>query len=83
MSLSGVRGSHKVYVYLEYHSVCPLVGIGTAPYPAPSPLPETIVYPPPPPNQRGGARSPAGEGEGESQFGRLEKKLSTLSDLWG
>jgi hypothetical protein len=26
--------------------------------------------------------SPAGEGVGESQFRRLEKKLSTLSTLW-
>jgi hypothetical protein len=27
-------------------------------------------------------KSPAGEGVGESQFRRLEKKLSTLSTLW-
>jgi hypothetical protein len=33
-------------------------------------------------SQGGGARSPAGEGVGESQFQRLEKKLSTLSTLW-
>jgi hypothetical protein len=31
---------------------------------------------------KGGARSPAGEGLGESQFRRLEKKLSTLPTLW-
>ncbi len=30
----------------------------------------------------GGAESPAGEGLGESQFRRLEKKLSTLPTLW-
>jgi hypothetical protein len=30
----------------------------------------------------GGAHSPAGEGLGESQFRRLEKKLSTLPSLW-
>jgi hypothetical protein len=29
----------------------------------------------------GGAQSPAGEGFGESQFQRLDKKLSTLSTL--
>ncbi len=29
-----------------------------------------------------GAHSPAREGLGESQFRRLEKKLSTLSTLW-
>ncbi len=36
-----------------------------------------------PPGTKGrGAYSPAGEGEGESQFRRLEKKLSTLPTLW-
>jgi hypothetical protein len=30
----------------------------------------------------GGAHSPADEGLGESQFQRLEKKLSTLPTLW-
>ncbi len=32
----------------------------------------------PSPQNRGGTHSPAGEGLGESQFRRLEKKLSTL-----
>jgi hypothetical protein len=67
---------HKVLIYKEHHSVCPFVGIGTLPpllSPASVPLP---------PVQRGvGARSPAGGGVGESQFRRLEKKLSTLSTL--
>ncbi len=47
--------------------------------PPPSPLQQASVYPslPPEPNV-GGTRSPAGEGVGESQFGRLEKKFSTL-----
>jgi hypothetical protein len=36
----------------------------------------------PPPRTGGGAHSPAGEGLGESQFRRLEKKLSTLPTLW-
>ena len=31
---------------------------------------------------KGGAYSPAGKGLGESQFRRLEKKLSTLPSLW-
>ncbi len=52
-------------VYKEYHSVCPLVGIGTPPTPL-----------------GGGGHSPAGEGLGESQFQRLEKKLSTLPTQW-
>ncbi len=39
----------------------------------------------PPPGTKGGgegAHSPAGEGLGESQFRRLERKLSTLPTLW-
>jgi hypothetical protein len=36
----------------------------------------------PPRNGGGGAHSSAGEGLGESQFRRLEKKLSTLPALW-
>ncbi len=42
---------------MEYHSVCPLVGIGTIP----TPLSPAIVPLPP---ERGGAHSPAGEGLG-------------------
>ncbi len=64
------------YTYIEYHSVCPLVGIGTLPpplSPATVPLPRT--------KGGGGAHSPANEGVGESQFRRLEKKLSTLPTL--
>ncbi len=41
-----------------------------------------VCSPPPPRNQRGGIHSPACEGVGESQFGQLERKLSTLSTLW-
>jgi hypothetical protein len=37
---------------------------------------------PPPEPGGGGAHSAAGEGLGESQFRRLEKKLSTLPTLW-
>jgi hypothetical protein len=66
---------HKVHIYLESHSVCPLVGIGT---PLPTLL-QASVYPPPPPKPREGrTQSPADEGVGESKFGRHEKKLSTL-----
>jgi hypothetical protein len=37
----------------------------------------------PSPHNRGvGAHSPGGEGLGESQYRRLEKKLSTLPTLW-
>ncbi len=37
---------------------------------------------PPPELKGGGAHSPTGAGLGESQFRRLEKKLSTLPTLW-
>jgi len=47
---------------------------------SPHPLPPRECAPPLEPG--GGARSPAGEWEGKSQFGRLEKKLSTLPTLW-
>ncbi len=53
--------------YKKYHSVCPLVGIGTL-SPASVPLP--------PRTGGGGAHSPAGEGLGESQFRRREKSLA-------
>jgi len=69
------RPTKYLYTSIEYHSGCPLVGIGTLPpplSPASVPLPR---------NQRGRADSPAGEGLGESQFRRLEEKLSTLPTL--
>ncbi len=65
-------GSQSTYIYLEYHSVCPLVRIGTPP-----PLPQASV----PLRGRGGVHSPTCEEVGESRFRRLEKKLSTLSTL--
>jgi hypothetical protein len=68
---------HKVHRYKEYHSVCPLVGIGTLP-----PLSRQRVCPSPR-NQMGGRGGVhvghtrlAGEGLGESQFWRLEKSLA-------
>jgi hypothetical protein len=42
-------------MYLEYHSVCPLVGIGTLPLSLPEP-------------KGGGTNSTGGEGVGESYF---------------
>jgi hypothetical protein len=48
-------------MYLEYHSVYPLVRIGTPP-PTPSSLPS---------EPKGGTHSSGGEGVGGSQFGRL------------
>jgi hypothetical protein len=70
---------HNVHIFLEYHSVRPFVGIGSAP----TPLPQAGLYSSPhPPEPKGReARSPAGEGVGEFQFERLEKSPSTLSTL--
>jgi hypothetical protein len=45
------------------------------------PLSRQRVCPSPRNQGGGGAHSPAGEGLGESQFRRLEKKLSTLPTL--
>jgi hypothetical protein len=47
-----------------------------------SPNPSLASECAPPPEPDGGAHSSAGEGLGESQFRRLEKKLSTLPTLW-
>jgi hypothetical protein len=49
---------HKVLIYKEHHSVCPLVGIGTL-----QPFSRQRVCAPPP-GSKGGARSPAGGGGG-------------------
>ncbi len=61
-SITGVQ--YKVR--LVYHSVCPLVGIGTFPTPL-SPVSVPLSQ------NRGGGHSPAGEELGESQFRRLVK----------
>ncbi len=48
-----------------------------------SPTPLTASECALPPGPKGGeAHSPAAKGVGESQFQRLEKKLSTLPTLW-
>jgi hypothetical protein len=65
---------HKVHIYLEYHSVCTLLGIG---HPQP-PLPQASVLTPG--TKQGGHTRLRVRGLG-SQFGRLEKKPSTLSTL--
>jgi hypothetical protein len=46
-----------------------------------SPTPSLSSECAPPPGTKGGDHLPAGEGLGESQFRRLEKKLSTLPTL--
>ncbi len=54
------------------HSVCTRVGIGPPPTPPPPQASVSL------PQETKGAHSPAGVGVGESQFQRLEKRLSTL-----
>jgi hypothetical protein len=65
---------HKIRIYLEYTTL-----------PAPrwnwERTQASVSLVPTPGTLGMGAHSPAGEGVGESQFGRLEKKLSTLSIL--
>ncbi len=84
--MSGEGRIRTKYIYTEYHSVCPLVRIGSwvlGPPPAPSPASECVVYQTnQPTNQPKGGHSPAGEGVAGSQLGRLEKKPSNLL-LWG
>jgi hypothetical protein len=57
-SSSSVHLHHKVRIYKEYHSVCPLVGIGTLPTHL-SPLASECT---PPPRTWGGTHSPAVRG---------------------
>jgi hypothetical protein len=64
-------------LYTEYHSVCPLAGIGTRP----TPFPQASVPPTPEPKGGGHTRLRVRGAWGESQFRRLEKKLSTLPAL--
>ncbi len=72
-----ISHSNKVHTHKEYHSVCPLVRIGTIPPPL-----SPASVPLPPVSKGGGAHSRAGEGLGEFQFKRLEKKLGTRPTLW-
>jgi hypothetical protein len=76
-SSPGLANTTK-YLYIEYHSVRPLVDLGL-----PQPLSRKQVCPPPPPGPKGGGGAPPLRLEvGESQFRRLEKKLSPLPTLW-
>ncbi len=67
--------NHKVHIYKSTTVYVPSSELGLSP-----PLLSPAIVPLPP-NQRWGAHSPAGQGVGESQFRRLEKKLSTLPTL--
>ncbi len=74
-SLGSKHTMHEEHKYIEYHSVCPLVGIWTPPPPFP---PQASVPLPLPEPTGGGGHTrlrAAGEGVGESLFRRLEKSL--------
>ncbi len=72
---------YLIFIYKEYHNVCPLVGIGNFGTLPPPLSPASMPLPPEP--KGGGGHSPAGEGLGKSQFRRLEKSLALclLCDL--
>ncbi len=61
---------HKVHIYLEYHSVCPLIRIEI-----PHALTRKRVCPLPPRNQRGDTLA-CGCGRGGSEFGRRDWRKS-------
>ncbi len=66
-------GTKVIYTYyLEYHSVCPLVEIGTPP-----PLSrKRVCHPPPEPKGGGGTHAPAGEGMGGPNSDDWRKSLA-------
>jgi hypothetical protein len=68
---------HKVHINLEYHSVCPLVRVGTRPLPL-------ILASVPPLGTKGGSRAhlPAMEGRGSPNSNEWRKILALLSTLW-
>jgi hypothetical protein len=71
-------GRPEIIVYLEYQSVCPIVGIGS---PQPPPLKMSVF---PPWLQRGGGSNNLLQVRGwGSQFGRLDRRPVTLYILSG
>ena len=80
LRVSTVYCTHKVLIYKEHHSVCPSLELGLPP----TPLPQASVLSPPDQRVGGGGHTrlrAAAKGAVESQFRRLEKKLSTLPTL--
>jgi hypothetical protein len=77
ISSSGIKKDTQS-TYIEYHSVCSLVRIGTLPPPL---SPASVPLSPEPGGGGGGHTLLQVRGWGDSQFRRLEKKLSTLPTL--
>jgi hypothetical protein len=71
------RVQHKVHIFKEYHSVCPLAGIGTLP----PPLSPASV--PLPPELGGGGTLACVRGVGGVPIPTTEKKLIALCLLCG
>jgi hypothetical protein len=71
-----MQNFQKVLIYLEFHSVCPLVRFRT---PTPSPSSECV---PSNGTKRGETPSPADEGVGSPNSDDWKKKPRTLSTLW-
>ena len=70
------------YTYIEYRTTVYVMYVPSSELGLSHPLCRQRVCPSPQ-NQMWGAHSPADEGLGESQYRRLEKKLSTLPTLRG
>jgi hypothetical protein len=69
-----VQTTKYIHIYLEYHSVCPLVGTGT-----PHPLSrKRMCTPPPPQPKEGGTHSPKGEGVDGVPIPTTEEKVKVL-----
>jgi hypothetical protein len=68
---------HEVYITQSTTVYVPSSDLGLS-----HPLSRQRVCPSPRYQMGGGAHSPVGQGLGESQFRRLEKKLSTLPTPW-
>jgi hypothetical protein len=66
---------HKVHIYIEYHSVCPRVGIGTPPFSRKRVCPSSWT------KGRGGGTHTRRRLRGLGLMRRQEIKLSTLSTL--
>ncbi len=66
---------HKVHLYIEYHSVCPLVGVGTLPL-----SPASVPLSPEPPEGGGGTLA-YGWGVGGVPIPMTGEKLGTLPTL--
>jgi hypothetical protein len=72
-----ISPEHKVlvHIYLEHQSICPLVGIGTAPSPLQNARECLLTPTPPTPNQRGGTLA-CSEGMGSPNSDDWRKSLA-------